>query len=244
MGNNKQKGGDPPPIRSNVVRVRQLTPAQQVAAAAEAEQQRQRQRQLQEIRRRNVERFKNKLIFLIFKNQESPIFKYISPSPNSTPYSRQNTENSEPNYSFLSNFLNSQEGAFIYRITRGEKMDIINNVEEIGMKFLKDIREDEKKKKFQQIMLKIIDILYGIDFLNRPQITGGKGVSKCKKITSKKKYTTRKSPPYSASKCARGTRKKGNDGKLYVVKSTSKGVNRWMPVVSKKVKQTKKSKKN
>jgi len=73
---------------------------------------------------------------------------------------------------------------------------------------------------------------------------GGKGVSKCKKITSKKKYTTRKSPPYSASKCARGTRKKGNDGKLYVVKSTSKGVNRWMPVVSKKVKQTKKSKKS
>lgn len=70
---------------------------------------------------------------------------------------------------------------------------------------------------------------------------GGKGISKCKKITSKKKYTTRKSPPYSASKCARGTRKKGNDGKLYVVKSTSKGVNRWLPVVSKKVKQTKKS---
>ena len=73
---------------------------------------------------------------------------------------------------------------------------------------------------------------------------GGKGISKCKKITSKKKYTTRKSPPYSASKCARGTRKKGNDGKLYVVKSTSKGVNRWLPVVSKKVKQTKKYKKS
>ena len=72
---------------------------------------------------------------------------------------------------------------------------------------------------------------------------GGKGISKCKKITSKKKYTTRKSPPYSASKCARGTRKKGNDGKLYVVKSTSEGVNRWLPVVSKKVKQTKKYKK-
>ena len=73
---------------------------------------------------------------------------------------------------------------------------------------------------------------------------GGKGISKCKKITSKKKYTTRKSPPYSASKCARGTRKKGNDGKLYVVKSTSEGVNRWLPVVSKKVKQTKKYKKS
>ncbi len=73
---------------------------------------------------------------------------------------------------------------------------------------------------------------------------GGKGISKCKKITSKKKYTTRKSPPYSASKCARGTRKKGNDGKLYVVKSTLEGVNRWLPVVSKKVKQTKKYKKS
>ena len=96
--------------------------------------------------------------------------------------------------------------------------------------------------------LKKVNILLAINIkrieLLSPNTRGGKGVSKCKKITSKKKYTTRKSPPYSASKCARGTRKKGNDGKLYVVKSTSKGVNRWMPVVSKKVKQTKKSKKS
>lgn len=69
---------------------------------------------------------------------------------------------------------------------------------------------------------------------------GGKGISKCKKITTKKKYTTRKSPPYSASKCARGTRKKGNDGKMYIVKATTKGVNRWLPVVSKKTKKSKK----
>lgn len=69
---------------------------------------------------------------------------------------------------------------------------------------------------------------------------GGKRISKCKKITTKKKYTTRKSPPYSASKCARGTIKKGNDGKMYIVNSTSKGVNRWLPMVSKKTKKSKK----
>jgi hypothetical protein len=238
MGNNKQKGGDPPAIRPNVLM--QLTPAQQAAAAAAAE----RQRRNEELRRNSVIRFKNNLINLIFEKQESPIFKHISPSPNSTPYSRQNNENSEPNYSFLRNFFNSQYGVIIDRITRGERMDIITDVELLGSDIWQDIREDEKKNKFQQIMLEIIHILGGTDFLHRPQTTGGKGVSKCKKITSKKKYTTRKSPPYSASKCARGTRKKGNDGKLYVVKSTSKGVNRWMPVVSKKVKQTKKSKKN
>ena len=73
-----------------------------------------------------------------------------------------------------------------------------------------------------------------------PNTRGGKRISKCKKITTKKKYTTRKSPPYSASKCARGTRKKGNDGKMYIVKATTKGVNRWLPVVSKKTKKSKK----
>lgn len=47
----------------------------------------------------------------------------------------------------------------------------------------------------------------------------------CKKIYSLK-YDYRPSPPYKASSC-KNTRKKGNDGFMYVSKKDKKGVYRW-----------------
>ena len=104
---------------------------------------------------------------------------------------------------------------------QGPKNFADNNFKELYDKFNKSINKSESKP-----------IIKGN--LKKYEQSGGKGVSKCNKITNKKKYSKRGSPPYSASKCARGTRKKGNNGKLYVVKATSKGVNRWVPVVSKR----------
>lgn len=71
------------------------------------------------------------------------------------------------------------------------------------------------------------------------QFIGGKRYSKCKKMKGKK-YNTRKSPAYSASKCAKGTKKKGNDGKMYVVKSAKNGVKRWVKYTRKKKSKSKK----
>lgn len=72
---------------------------------------------------------------------------------------------------------------------------------------------------------------------------GGKGYSKCKKMKDKK-YITRKSPAYSASKCAKGTKKKGNDGKMYIVKSAKNGVKRWVKYTKKKKSKSKKKNKH
>ena len=50
----------------------------------------------------------------------------------------------------------------------------------------------------------------------------------CVEQTSKK-YTSRKSPPYPANVCPVGDKKKGNDGKMYVVSGPNKnGVSRWV----------------
>ena len=73
---------------------------------------------------------------------------------------------------------------------------------------------------------------------------GGTGKSKCKKILTKKKYTSRKSPAYSASKCAKGTKKTGNDGKMYVVKAAKNGVKRWVKLTQKKKSKSKKKNKH
>lgn len=45
--------------------------------------------------------------------------------------------------------------------------------------------------------------------------------------STRKKYTSRSSPPYPAQAC-KGLKKKGNDGKWYVSSPTSKGVYRWV----------------
>ena len=56
-----------------------------------------------------------------------------------------------------------------------------------------------------------------------------------------KKYTNRKSPPYPANVCPVGDKKKGNDGKMYVVSEPNKnGVSRW--VLEKTYKTEKKAK--
>ena len=61
---------------------------------------------------------------------------------------------------------------------------------------------------------------------------------KCLKQNTKK-YLTRKSPPYPASKC-KNKRKKGNDGKMYLsYKASGQTIYKWLPVKSKAV-QTKK----
>lgn len=65
-------------------------------------------------------------------------------------------------------------------------------------------------------------------------------VSDCVKET-KQKYTVRNSPTYSAAKC-KGTRKKGNDGKLYASKPDKNGVYKWVAVT--KQTRTKKSSNN
>ena len=71
---------------------------------------------------------------------------------------------------------------------------------------------------------------------------GGKGNSKCKK-SKNKKYLTRKSPFYSASKCAKGTKKKGNDNKIYIVKINKNGIKRWVKFTQKKKSKSKTIKK-
>ena len=62
----------------------------------------------------------------------------------------------------------------------------------------------------------------------------------CVEQTSKK-YTNRNSPPYPANVCPVGDKKKGNDGKMYVVSEPNKnGVSRWVPVKVDSVKVAKK----
>ncbi len=74
------------------------------------------------------------------------------------------------------------------------------------------------------------------------QYLGGRKISKCKK-SKNKKYLTRKSPAYSASKCAKGTKKKGNDNKIYIVTANKKGVKRWVKFTQKKKSKSKTIKK-
>ncbi len=45
--------------------------------------------------------------------------------------------------------------------------------------------------------------------------------------STRKKYTSRSSPPYPAQAC-KGLKKRGNDGKWYISSPTSKGVYRWV----------------
>ena len=62
----------------------------------------------------------------------------------------------------------------------------------------------------------------------------------CVEQTSKK-YTNRNSPPYPANVCPVGDKKKGNDGKMYVVSEPNKnGVSRWVPVKVDSIKVAKK----
>ena len=53
-------------------------------------------------------------------------------------------------------------------------------------------------------------------------------MNRCRRETSSK-YTTRKSPRYSANKC-KSMKKIGNDGRLYKSVSNKKGVYRWIKV--------------
>lgn len=43
------------------------------------------------------------------------------------------------------------------------------------------------------------------------------------------KYRTRNSPPYPANKC-KSTKKRGNDGKMYLSESDKNGVYKWAPI--------------
>lgn len=109
--------------------------------------------------------------------------------------------------------------------------------------------EKEKEKKRDQMAAFSGIIKNEENPLNRDAIMkiqsylGGKGYSKCKKIKGKK-YITRKSPAYSASKCAKGTKKKGNDGKMYIVKASKNGVKRWVKYTQKKKSKSKKKNKH
>jgi hypothetical protein len=47
--------------------------------------------------------------------------------------------------------------------------------------------------------------------------------------STRKKYTSRSSPPYPAQAC-KGQTKKGNDGKTYLSQPTATGVYRWVPL--------------
>jgi len=61
---------------------------------------------------------------------------------------------------------------------------------------------------------------------------GGKRTSKrvyhCVRQT-KKKYTSRNSPPYPAQECPH-KKKKGNDGKMYISKDNINGIFHWVLV--------------
>lgn len=49
----------------------------------------------------------------------------------------------------------------------------------------------------------------------------------CSKQTTKK-YTTRKSPPYSAANC-QNKKMKGNDGNIYISLAAGSGIYKWYP---------------
>ena len=55
----------------------------------------------------------------------------------------------------------------------------------------------------------------------------------CDRLTTKK-YSSRPGPPYAANKCAEHTRKRGNDGLMYVARADIHGVNRWVKCSSTK----------
>jgi hypothetical protein len=50
----------------------------------------------------------------------------------------------------------------------------------------------------------------------------------CSQRQTTTKYRSRPSPPYPANECAQGTKKRGNDGNLYVVKLDRRGIGRWV----------------
>lgn len=54
----------------------------------------------------------------------------------------------------------------------------------------------------------------------------------CKKNTSIK-FSSRPSPPYPAGQCPIGSKKRGNSGDMYSVKSNVNGVKRWVKVANK-----------
>ena len=66
---------------------------------------------------------------------------------------------------------------------------------------------------------------------SRKSLKGGGRKTTCVKQT-RKKYTTRKSPPYPANKC-KAKKKKGNDGKFYISKAKG-GTYKWVPFAKKK----------
>ena len=57
-------------------------------------------------------------------------------------------------------------------------------------------------------------------------------MNRCRKEKSFK-YTSRRTPSYSANKC-KSMKKKGNDGNLYKSVSNKKGVYRWIKIRKKK----------
>lgn len=59
-----------------------------------------------------------------------------------------------------------------------------------------------------------------------------------------KRYTQRNSPPYPANKCRVNSRKRGNDGLLYVAKPNVNGVKRWVKSSKSKTSKTTKSTKS
>lgn len=61
---------------------------------------------------------------------------------------------------------------------------------------------------------------------SRKSLRGGGRKTTCVKQT-RKKYTTRKSPPYPANKC-KTKKRKGNDGKFYISKAKG-GTYKWVP---------------
>lgn len=61
----------------------------------------------------------------------------------------------------------------------------------------------------------------------------------CSKINTKK-YSERPSPPYKASQCKTGSKKRGNNGEWYVVsKPNVNGVKRWIKYKKPSAKETK-----
>lgn len=58
-------------------------------------------------------------------------------------------------------------------------------------------------------------------------------MNRCRKEKSFK-YTSRRTPSYSANKC-KSMKKKGNDGKLYKSVSNKRGVYRWIKIRKKSI---------
>jgi len=175
---------------------------------------------------------KSKQLLPQLKNAQSDALKHTEASFFSSTKDRRRNRSSQ-----LNGLVNSLEN--IIRFSNSGKNKLI-------LKAIRNIQKKEEMITFSAIEKGTEDPKTGKkneNPLNRNVIMeiqkflGGKRKSKCKKMKGKK-YNTRKSPAYSASKCAKGTKKKGNDGKMYIVKSSKNGVKRWI----KSTRQNKKSK--